>query len=307
MARAVRPIHKPDTRDATGAIRMTSSQFNGAYRPLVKQAWLQYCERTGTAPNNKPAYTIWYQQTLHDMTKGRVHTTKGIHEREQRHLLVQFHLLAGDSNSIAIKGWSTPQIARFLDLAKSAHRAAQTDGDHSEFKPWAEAVLAHHDLDKAEGYWVMPDKTETFDRIMADLAILANDEYWIRRTAEQGEIRIKWQLCRFLVDLDHVDPANHHGWAYVCGIHRQAGMLPSSIDDCPAQTLWRVLQMLDTHIRRLCRDLGIRPMDLPTRTHLHAHGIAISGKASHLHIGHELEHISQAVTYQSDALSDIPF
>jgi hypothetical protein len=292
---------------------VTPKAFNGVYRPLVKQAWLNYCaEHQATRANDKAAYDLWYRQTLHNLTQGAAHSTAGISDRMQHHLIDSFQALVSPSDAVHISGWAAAQVVRFDELARAAYRSAQADGEPSDFSSWIDAVMRRHhrhlgDHPQApDAYW-MPDKTESFDSIMADLAVRANDEYWIKRTAEQGEIRMRWQLCRFLVDLDHVDPVHHHDWGYVVGIYRQSGMLPADIADCPAETLWRVLQMIDSHIRRLCRDLGIRPMDLPTRsTHPNEHGVAISAKAVRLHIGHELEHIADSITVPT-AVDIIPF
>lgn len=293
---------------------MTNREFNGVYRPLVKSAWLQYCsDHAATRPNDKAAYDLWYRQTLHHLTQGRIHSTAGISDHMQRFLIDSFKALSSPVDEIQIVGWSASQVARFHDLAHAAHRASQSDGETAQFGAWVDSIMRRHRRfigehpDHADAYW-MPDRTDSFDALMADLAVRANDDYWIKRTAEQGEIRIRWQLCRFLVDLDAIEPTHHHEWGYVVGIHRQSGMLPSDISDCPAETLWRVLQMLDTHIRRLCRDLGIRPMDLPTRsTHPHDHGVAISAKAVRLHIGHELEHVDVPIAIHCLTDEAIPF
>jgi hypothetical protein len=292
---------------------MNSRQFNGIYRPLVKAAWLQHCTvKHASHANDKAAYDLWYRQSLHVMTSGRYHSTAGIPERMQRHLIDEFRKLSDSSDQPTIIGWSDSQGARFCTLARAAYRAAQMDGETAAFSDWLDTIMRRHHHHRGDhpsapdGYW-MSDRTKTFDALMADMAIRTNDEYWLRHTAEQGEIRIRWQLCRFLVDLDAIEPTHHHEWSYVVGIYRQSGMLPDDLADCPAETLWRVLQMLDTHIRRLCRDLGIRPIDLPTRsTHPHDHGIAISAKAVRLHIGHELEHVEDPV-HVATGDDEIPF
>ena len=274
---------------------MNTRQFNGIYRPLVKAAWRRECEASGTAPNNKPAYDIWYRQTLHEITQGRIHTTKGISDKMQRHLIDQFKGSSTPPASVPIHGWSEGQIARFHELARSAWQAAVIDGTHLQFIPWTEAVLKRHKRQIIDDAWYMPNKKLSFDTIMADLAITANDSYWINRTAEQGEIRLRYQLRRYLVDLDHLTKTTHT-WEYVRGIYKQAQILPNKVEDCPADILWKVLAMLDTHIRRLCFDLDIRPMELPTRAHPDAdHPHIIPEDAKHIHVGHELEHIPEPV------------
>ena len=240
---------------------MTSSQFNGRYRPLVKRAWEQYCQRHGAEVETKSAYALWYQQLLHDMTGGRLHTTKGASDRDLEHLIGQLDLILGEDR-IPIEGWSFAQVERFHELAAAAWKRS---GSAVTFVCWTVSILRRHHREEVNGAFWMPDRKDSFDTIMSDLAIRAFDEYWIDRTAKQSEIRLRWQIRRFLIDLDSLDNTRRHDWSYVIGIYQQSGQLPASIDDAPAATLWKVLQMLDTHIRRLCEAQGIRPMDLPTR------------------------------------------
>ena len=285
---------------------MNNRQFNGTYRPLVKAAWLQFCEETGEAPNNKTAKELWYRQKLHDLTQGRIHSTKGIHPKMQHFLIDAFKAGSNPADSIPIKGWSDAQTARFHELAKSAWQKDVIDGSDLQFIPWIAAILKRHHRDLVQGFWEMPNMKESFDTIMADLAIRANDEYWAKRTAEQGEIRIRYQLRRFLADLDYLDKTFTHDWSYVQGIYKQAQILPADINDCPSETLWRVLAMLDTHIRRLCKDLGIKPMELPTRSNPHSEQPhIIAAEAKHLHISHALEHIP--VPVETKYCDKVPF
>jgi len=288
---------------------MNNRQFNGVYRPLVKAAWLQYCNETGEAPNNKTAHDLWYRKKLRYLTKGQITSTKGIHHKQQLFLIEAFKDAGNPADTIPIKGWSDAQVARFQELAKSAWQKDVIDGSDLQFIPWTAAILKRHHRDLVAGFWEMPNMKESFDTIMADLAVRANDQYWINRTAEQGEIRIRYQLRRFLADLDYLDKTFKHDWSYVQGIYKQAAILPTDINDCPAETLWRVLAMLDTHIRRLCKDLGIKPMELPTRAHPHSdHPHIIREEASHIHIGHDLEHIPETVHITTPQYQDkVPF
>jgi len=247
---------------------MNNRQFNGVYRPLVKAAWSKFCASNGTATNNKEAYDTWYRQLLHDLTDGIVHSTKGIDDKTQRYLISAFqgHMPKPcKRNFIPIKGWKKPQILRFEELATKAWQAAVTNGTSLKLVPWIEAIFTQHKVAGDSDLWVMSNCTKSFDNIMADLAITAGDDYWIKRTASQSEIRLRYQLNRYLVDLNHIDPTNTYTWAYVRGMYKQSASLPIDINDCPAQTLWKLVAMLDTHIRRLCDKQGIRPKELPTR------------------------------------------
>jgi hypothetical protein len=288
---------------------MNPKQFNGIFRPLVKIAWEAYCIRGGISPNKKDAYRLWYEAALRDATHNRLTTTKDATPKERQHLVAHFQAMITSSDTIPMYGWTDSQMARFQDLAHAAHRAAQADGDPRAFLPYIEAILRRHHIQQNDaGRWHFPDRTDSFDHIMADLAVRANDDYWISRTAAAAETRIRWQIDQFLLDLDYLDKRFVHDWQYIRGIYKQSDMLPADINDCPAVTLWKVLQMLDTHIRRICKDFDVRPMDLPTRAHPHAQ-LIISETAKHLHIGHELEHCPPVAVHAAPAeeYDPVPF
>ena len=136
---------------------MNNRQFNGSYRPLVKAAWLQFCHETGEAPNNKTAHELWYRQKLHELTKGQIHSTKGIQHKQQLFLIDAFKGIGTPVDSIPIKGWSEAQIARFHELAKSAWHKAVLDGSDLQFIPWIAAILKRHHRDLVQGFWEMPN------------------------------------------------------------------------------------------------------------------------------------------------------
>jgi len=281
---------------------MNSRQFNGIFRPLVKSAWEAYCLKTGTSPNKKDLYRMWYEQHLREATQGRLSSTKGAKSKDQRILIDYFKAHLGkQSKSIKVDGhWSEAQVARFTDLAKDAYVMAQTSSKVPDFEPWLRSICERNGFKNAEsGALYFPDNTDSFDQVMADLAVIAMDEYWIDRTSSSAERRMRWQIEQFLIDLDFLDKRFEHTWDYVRSIYKQSELLPADINDCPAQILWKALQMLDTHIRRLCKDFEIQPKDLPTRAHPHPH-IKISETAKHLHVGHELEHCKPVAIHKVD-------
>ena len=114
-----------------------------------------------------------------------------------------------------------------------------------------------------------------FDKLMLHFAQIANDEFWISRISEADERRMRWQMRRFLQDLSWLLEEPCH-WSYMEGLYDQAQLYPS-LDDAPAEVLQKALQMLDTHIRRICRRRGIRPMDLPTRRKPERKQFVVSG------------------------------
>jgi len=138
---------------------------------------------------------------------------------------------------------------------------------------------------------------------MAALAIIANDDYWIERTARASEVRMRWQITRFLGDLEWLQKRSVD-ISYVEAIWRQAQFRPEDMDDAPAATLQKALAMLDTHIRRLCKDYGIQPMDLPSRAHPHVRPVTIREDNHHLHVGHTLEHCQPVHVAEEEA---VPF
>ncbi|NCC52821.1 MAG: hypothetical protein EOM20_16620 [Spartobacteria bacterium] len=108
------------------------------------------------------------------------------------------------------------------------------------------------------------------------------------RLSNSEERRIFRRLRMFMKDLEWLEkePVT---WDYIRGIYKQAGMLPERMRDTPAETLRKVLQMLDTYIRKICREYGIRPRELPSRAKPTTKPIAINPEAKHLRIGHDLD------------------
>jgi len=260
---------------------MTAPAFNAAFRPLAKAAWMAQCALTGRDPADSFAYDIWYREQLLICISAR--STKGLPPARQQLVIDHFRALA-DAAAPPVVGWTPAQNTAFLALAQKAWNTLAPDRP-GPFAPWLAAFRARHCI----GPGTRADHRDSFDRVMAALAIIARDEYWIDRAARAPETRMRWQIEQFLADLDYLAKTTHT-WAYVRAIWRQADMLPEDISDAPAQLLWKVLQMLDTHIRRLCRDYALSPSDLPSRLHPPAVPIPIREANTHLHVGHSLDH-----------------
>ena len=239
---------------------MNSRQFNGVFRPRVDRAWEAHCNRVHCDSRNLPAKDAWYRDQLLSATEGRLRSTASASAADQSLLLDLFSGLstAGDSTDIA--GWSDAQNARFAELAGRAWQRACRGDYQGNFPAWLDDLLATAGIFDRHA----PDRKASFDSAMAALAVQADDSYWISRTAQASEIRIRWQISRLLRDLEFITQ-QPHDWAYVCGIWKQSDQLPLDIEDAPAVVLRKVLAMLDSHVRRLCRDSGLRPMDLPSR------------------------------------------
>jgi hypothetical protein len=262
---------------------MTFRQFNAAFRPLVDRAWGDHCTLSGTPLNSNAAKDRWYRDQLWSCCG--IRSTKEATPRQQRELLDRFSLLSQAGGRPEIDGWTTVQNMRFTELAQAAWRKVCADGYRGPFGPWLDQLLDSAGVVCRHA----ADRRESFDKVMAGLAVIAQDAYWIHRTAEAAEIRMRWQILRYLGDLEYLTKTPHT-WDYVRGIWYQSAQVPSDIDDAPADFLRKVLAILDTHVRRLCRDYGIRPADLPSRTHPHDRPVAIREENPHLHLGHALDH-----------------
>ena len=108
-------------------------------------------------------------------------------------------------------------------------------------------------------YTTVPlNKSDDFDTVMLHFAQIANDDYWIDKLAHGKETRMRYLIRCRLQDLDRLDAAHVHTWAYTRAIYDHMG-LPTDIEDCPAQLLWKVFQALDSQVRRLANRLADVP------------------------------------------------
>jgi len=278
---------------------MTFRQFQSQFRPLVDRAWLAHCELVGTSANNRTAKDTWYREQLYSCC--RIRSTKNISRDQQRYLISHFTQISKAGDLPRVDGWSDAQNFRFAELEESAWQQACRKVAPLDHQAWLNSILEASGVHgrRAE------DRKDTFDKVMATLAVIAGDLYWIKRTAEAAEVRLRHQIRMSLRDLDHLTKSTHD-WSYIQAIWKQARQLPKDINDAPAELLYKVLQMLDSHVRRLCKDYGIRPSELPSRSHPQKHPVEIREGNRHLHIGHELEHCPPVhVTQKGDAT--IPF
>lgn len=90
-----------------------------------------------------------------------------------------------------------------------------------------------------------------FDLVMLHFAQIAGNDYWIKRASTNAERRMRYVIGQFLRELGRVE-GRALDWSYVQGIHKHMGIIPP-MDDCPVDLLWKILQALDTQIRRLGR------------------------------------------------------
>jgi len=255
---------------------MTFKQFNSQFRPLVDRAWLAQCELTGTAANARQAKDRWYREQLRAATDGKITSTKQIRDGADPDagynlLLAHFKAPAGPGPVEPVAGWTDAQNAWYARLARNAWHAARERGDTRTFAEWLDAQLD----EVKTGYRKVRSRRGGFDRVMGHLAVVAGDIRAIGHFSQAAETRMRWQLERFLKDINYLTKTDHD-WSYVQSIYKQSKQLPADINDVPVATLQKVLAMLDTHIRRLCHDYGIRPCELPNRSHPHTAPVTIS-------------------------------
>lgn len=86
------------------------------------------------------------------------------------------------------------------------------------------------------------NQKEDFDKLMGHFAAIAGDEYWMQRSAEGTERRLKY-LIRREVKQGHVTEN------YVLGIAKNMGFL-HELNDMPADHLWRIWNALLRHNKR---------------------------------------------------------
>lgn len=102
-----------------------------------------------------------------------------------------------------------------------------------------------------------------FDAVVLELAIIAEDDYWIGRCSTNDVRQLQWLLKKqFIPDLEFLEK-RPIGWEYIQGICAQA-KYSSSLMDCPKEHLENVLMMVDTHIRRLAKRNNYAIADLPS-------------------------------------------
>lgn len=164
--------------------------------------------------------------------------------------------------------FTTAQLSRLSPVVSDAweRHCDQNDLDphrkaSNGYRAWYEGIL-----EEATG------KTSTkelagardFGKVLLAFAQEAGDERLIRDLAVDEENRNRWVLRMLAVDLSFLR-GEVVGWEYIRAIFGQSRLPPGDFDDCPAEKLLAVVQMMDTQVRRECRRLEIRPCELPRR------------------------------------------
>jgi hypothetical protein len=160
---------------------------------------------------------------------------------------------------------SPGQRARYFQLVSKAWKNHCEQTFESPNNRGAETQYRREINLDATGCYSIKEMNQTtdFDAVMLELAIRAEDEFWINRLSSAAERRIKWVIEKqFIPDLEFLmkKPVSY---SYIAGIAAQA-KYPIDLNDCPAELFVRVLKMVDTHIRRLAKEQGVELIDLPS-------------------------------------------
>jgi hypothetical protein len=105
---------------------------------------------------------------------------------------------------------------------------------------------------------------EDYDALMLHFAQLAQDERAVRHYAVASERRHRFILQAVEADLSFLR-GRGCGDAYMEGIYRQAGFPACrKMDDIPVEHLRLLVQIADSHVRKLRRSAGLEPRQLPS-------------------------------------------
>ena len=137
-----------------------------------------------------------------------------------------------------------PQQSKYRPLVQRAWRAHCEQTGCSPVADGAYETWYREQLLEACGVYTskQASPTKDFDALMAHFAQIAGDDYWITRTAQGDEIRL-----RHLIALEQSNGQITD--AYIAGIIRNMG-LHQSMDDMPAAHLWKIYNALVRHNRR---------------------------------------------------------
>lgn len=105
--------------------------------------------------------------------------------------------------------------------------------------------------------------SKDFDAVMMELAIIAGNDYWLNKLSLSESRRYRHVIEWFLYDIEYLEK-RELTWDYIRAISKQANLGTTKLKDCPVEHLRSLMQMLDTHIRRLATRQGIARADLPT-------------------------------------------
>jgi hypothetical protein len=208
----------------------------GRFRRAVDRAWTAAGGAGGPAEKD-----AWYRGQLN--TIAGIASTRGLAPEAIVRLAGDFERMAGaDAAPVVpgLPGLSEAQQGAFRRLAIRAWRVMQQRGQApaAGFNAWINARIGEATSMSAG----RRSGQVKFDQLVCSLAIVAGDEYWLDRTAQSAERRIRYRIRQELAKLSAIQ-GRELDWSYAQGICEQARLAPS-LDDCPAQHLRAILAML---------------------------------------------------------------
>jgi len=214
------------------------------YRPLVHRSWLAHCDLTGTAPNNQQARDDWYRDIL--WSSCRIRSTRQASQREFKILIKRFTLLSQAGDSVEVQGFTDGQNPVFAQLVDKAWQAVcGRSATRLPFHAWLDSELESCGIIGRRAR----DHVEQFEEVMSHFAVIAGDTFWIERTAEASERRMRHLIELKMQELGEIE-GEPVDWQYCRSIYSHMH-LPRTMDEANAGWLWKIFQALDTHIRRL--------------------------------------------------------
>ena len=228
---------------------MLSGKSQGALRPVVKSAWTLHCGQIGEDEKNVLAYRIWYEGVL--LSAAGIRSTREASDGLLDTLLDAFRVLGGEDAGAGAAPATGPGAGAAAGTGPMAGLAL-TDGQRRVLgRLFAKAVrkAGQAAADEALGEVVPGAPQETFDRVMANLAVLAMDEFWMDRTSAAAERRVHYLIRQALMDISELT-GTVHDWEYARGVYARM-KLPLRLEDVPAALGVKVFQALDVYRRRL--------------------------------------------------------
>ena len=238
---------------------MLSGKSQGALRPVVKSAWALHCGQIGEDAKNVLAYRSWYEGVL--LSAAGIRSTRDASDGMLDTLLDAFRVLGGEDAAAGAAAATGPRAGAAAGTGPGAGAAAGTEpmaglalseGQLRVFRRlFAKAVgkAGQAAAEEALNEVVPGAPQETFDRIMAHLAVLAMDEFWMDRTSAAAERRVHYLIRQALMDISELT-GTVHDWEYARGVYDRM-KLPLRLEDVPAALGVKVFQALDVYRRRL--------------------------------------------------------
>jgi hypothetical protein len=147
------------------------------------------------------------------------------------------------------------QLGRFWQLFGKAWRVyaaacGEHQDDHCAADVWRKSQLAECGFLSLKEV----DRTHGYDAVMLHFAMVANDDRAIAYFAPAVERRMRHLIGKALDKLGQLE-GRSLDWTYAQAILSHMN-LPTAIEDVPAEQLRLVLQVLDTHRRRIKASRG---------------------------------------------------